>query len=222
MKPYTHNHLFHSDMMQSIAQNLRYDIISRKLKPGGRVTEQFLCEHYGTSRSTIRSILQELEKEGLVRIREHGCKEILPFTKKDVQNLYDFRQYLELTAVSDIVKNDRKQYPMEKLLEIINRDAPEHQIHEDILFHQEIINMSENRYISKSYATISPTLFILYSINVPMYQQEFNTSFYERHMKLFNALLNDDKQECIRKFQEHHEYALEKALFAITEIERQP
>lgn len=57
---------------EAILREIRADIITRKLKPGQKLTEQSVCEKYGISRSPVRTIFQQLEKEGMVMMLGNG------------------------------------------------------------------------------------------------------------------------------------------------------
>ena len=79
---------------EAILREIRADIITRKLKPGQKLTEQSVCEKYGISRSPVRTIFQQLEKEGMVIMLGNGCKQIVPFERSDPVS------YTHLHAVS--------------------------------------------------------------------------------------------------------------------------
>lgn len=64
-------------------EQLRQDIIMRRYPLDSRITEQQICDIYGISRSPARAIMQQLEKEGLLRMLDNGCKQIITFTKND-------------------------------------------------------------------------------------------------------------------------------------------
>lgn len=49
-------------------QILANEILHLKLKPGDRLSEHDLCERFGLSRTPVRSLLQRLQENGLVKI----------------------------------------------------------------------------------------------------------------------------------------------------------
>lgn len=53
---------------EAIIRQIRADIITRRLKPGQKLTEQSVCEKFGISRSPVRTIFQQLEKEGMFHL----------------------------------------------------------------------------------------------------------------------------------------------------------
>ena len=204
---------------EAILRQIRADIITRKLKPGQKLTEQSVCQKYGISRSPVRTIFQQLEKEGMIVMLDNGCKQIVPFERSDLLDLYDYRHYIETNAVKDIFKRERKYAPLVRLMELLEGSPSTGSIAEDLVFHGAVIEMSGNRYMINAYATIAPTLFTIFSINVPLYERQFTDEYNSRHMTLAQSLMNDTLDVCLQKFNEHHDYALKKALMAMDLIE---
>jgi len=50
---------------------LEREILSGKLKPGSRISEESVCARYGVSRTPVREALKHLSSEGFVDIRPH-------------------------------------------------------------------------------------------------------------------------------------------------------
>lgn len=211
------------NMLSSNALNqLRKDIILRVYAPGSKLTEEFISKKYNISRSPVRAIMQQLEKEGMLVVLDNGCKQVVDFSKNDLLNLYDFRNYLETSAVKSIYALEVRQYsPLLALLDKLEARGDEEMdwIASDIDFHRSIIKMSNNRYLLSSYNTIAPTLYTLFSINVNLYRQKFVNEYDVRHITLVKSLIGDSQEECLAKFKEHHDYALNRALIAMDKIE---
>src|SRR5215831_823738 len=74
-------------------------ILEGKLDESGRLTEEFLSNRLGISKSPIREALNRLEAEGLIRIEARRGAYLRSFTNKEVENLYDVREALEVHAV---------------------------------------------------------------------------------------------------------------------------
>ncbi len=216
--------LSRSSLASGVINQLRRDIILRVYKPGEKLTEQFISEKYGISRSPIRSIMQQLEKEGMIVVLENGCKQVVGFTKNDLISLYDYRNYLEITAVKTIFAAETRQYSsLLALLEMLETKGSALSldwIASDIEFHRALIKMSGNRYLITAYNTISPTLYTLFSINVSLYRRQFVDEYDTRHTVLVKSLISDPLEDCLKKFREHHDYALERALVAMDMIEK--
>jgi DNA-binding GntR family transcriptional regulator len=84
---------------------LAYDSIKRhilegKLDEDTRLTEEFLSNRLGISKSPVREALNSLQTEGLIHIEPRRGARLRQFSVKEVKNLYDLRETLEVFAVS--------------------------------------------------------------------------------------------------------------------------
>ena len=84
---------------------LAYDSIKRhilegKLDEDTRLTEEFLSNRLGISKSPVREALNSLQTEGLIHIEPRRGARLRRFSVKEVKNLYDLRETLEVYAVS--------------------------------------------------------------------------------------------------------------------------
>jgi len=83
---------------------LAYKSIKEYILEGGldedsRLTEEFLSGQLGISKSPIREALNRLEAEGLIRIEARRGAYLRSFSNKEVADLYDVREALEIHAV---------------------------------------------------------------------------------------------------------------------------
>jgi DNA-binding GntR family transcriptional regulator len=88
---------------EHVCQVLREDILSGDLPPGSRVTEAFIMERTGVSRTPVREGLRKLEAEGLVIThRSRGTFVTYRLTAEEALLIYDVRLVLEphLTRVA--------------------------------------------------------------------------------------------------------------------------
>ena len=74
-------------------------ILEGKLDESGRLTEEFLSKRLGISKSPIREALNRLEAEGLIRIEARRGAYLRTFSIKEIDELYDLREALEVHAV---------------------------------------------------------------------------------------------------------------------------
>jgi DNA-binding GntR family transcriptional regulator len=89
---------------QEIYQELRRMIMDFVILPGTRVTETQLAEHFGVSRSPIRSALQRLDSEGHLEIRpKQGCF-IRAIDIAKISHYYDVRVALEKVVVDEVLR----------------------------------------------------------------------------------------------------------------------
>ena len=78
---------------------IKDDIISCALQPGEEVSEGLLVARYRLGKAPIRSALMRLRQEGLIVSRGRQGNAVSPVTLRDVQEIFQLRLVLEVTAV---------------------------------------------------------------------------------------------------------------------------
>jgi DNA-binding GntR family transcriptional regulator len=82
-----------------ILTQLRQAIVGGQMKKGVRLVEHRLASEFGVSRGPVRSALQVLEGEGLVRTLPTGGMVVSGFGHHDLASLFKVRGLLESSAV---------------------------------------------------------------------------------------------------------------------------
>jgi DNA-binding GntR family transcriptional regulator len=84
---------------------LRDSILSGLLKPGEIYNEMGIAKDLGISRTPVREALLELSVQGLVVFLPRKGVMIKPYTPKDVEEIFELREAIELAAIEKIAKN---------------------------------------------------------------------------------------------------------------------
>ncbi|RUT33809.1 GntR family transcriptional regulator [Paenibacillus zeisoli] len=79
---------------ESIACELRLQIIKGTVKAGEILSENRIAADFGTSRSPVREAMRTLSGEGLIRLERMGAV-VLGLSLKNVEELYDVRYLIE-------------------------------------------------------------------------------------------------------------------------------
>ncbi len=82
-----------------IYRRIRADIITGKKTPGERLSVDVLKNEFGTSVTPVRDALQMLNQEDLVTIKPRSGYYITLVTLKELNDMLELRQILELAAV---------------------------------------------------------------------------------------------------------------------------
>jgi len=82
-----------------IYRDIRRAIILGYLQPGTRLSVKALARKYGTSVTPVRDALQMLGQEGLVTIRPRSGYFVTRVTLKQLRDLFELREILEVAAV---------------------------------------------------------------------------------------------------------------------------
>lgn len=85
-------------LSSQIYENLREAIIEGHIAPGTKLREQALADRLSVSRVPLREAIPQLEAEGLVHTLPRRGTVVTQLTMRDVQDLFDIRESLEVLA----------------------------------------------------------------------------------------------------------------------------
>jgi DNA-binding GntR family transcriptional regulator len=96
------------NLREQVLQLVRAEIISGQSMPGSMYSVPTLAASLGVSTTPVREALLELARGGLIEpIRNRGFKVVEP-TLKELHNVFDLREVLELHAAAIVVRKPRK------------------------------------------------------------------------------------------------------------------
>nr|WP_246736359.1 GntR family transcriptional regulator [Enterovirga sp. DB1703] len=115
-----------------LARALSEEIITLRLEPASRLTEEEVCGRYGVSRSPVREAFKALEAEGLiVRSARRGVR-VTPISRQDLDEVYTCRAALEGLAAAGAARSADRLIDAElsRLIDALDvairsRNAPE-------------------------------------------------------------------------------------------------
>lgn len=87
-----------------IYEKLRADILTLRIRPGEKISENELCERFSVSRTPIRGAFQRLDAEGLISIEPYKstCVSLLDFD--EIEQLIYMRYAIEAAVLRDFVE----------------------------------------------------------------------------------------------------------------------
>nr|WP_172153463.1 GntR family transcriptional regulator [Isoptericola chiayiensis] len=85
-------------MRETAYETLKARIIGLDLAPGQRLVERDIATELGVSRVPLREALHQLESEGLVVLVPRQGALVAPFTRDDVEHLFEVRESVEVLA----------------------------------------------------------------------------------------------------------------------------
>ncbi|WP_427135404.1 GntR family transcriptional regulator [Pseudarthrobacter sp. S9] len=85
-------------LREAVRDTLRTRIFEGHYAPGTRLVERDLAAEFSVSRLPIREALRMLRQEGLISDRASRGTEVSTLSPKDVEDLFDVRQSLEVLA----------------------------------------------------------------------------------------------------------------------------
>lgn len=181
--------------VQLVYDDIRNKIIRRQMFPGNRIIEEDLAQELGTSRTSIRSALQQLRQDGFVEIIPNRGSFVVQPTLEDIIALYDVRLTLESGAIKAAVENStddtirylehnlHQQLELDKNFSIsaysaLNRD-----------FHWQIAKASLNPYYERFLAEVYNKV----EVYMLFYDKSIDNSYsYSSHKEMLTAICERD------------------------------
>jgi DNA-binding GntR family transcriptional regulator len=178
-------------------------ILEGRLDEGSRLTEEFLSQQLGISKSPIREALNRLESEGLIRIEPRRGAYLRSFTNKEIADLYDVREALEVHAVAtakltpELLEELRQS--VERAQTYLEANDKPHYIDEDVHFHSLIAEATSNERLAKALENLQLQVWLFRRKTYDL----SGSSAVTMHTALVKALSKGDKEKAQQLMREH-------------------
>lgn len=185
---------------ESIACELRLQIIKGTIKPGEIISENRVAADFGTSRSPVREALKTLSNEGLIRLERMGAV-VLGLSLTDVEELYDVRYLIESFVQQRLAIMNTDGLNM-GLLQIIDKmelaikyNDPVEFAYQDLSFHEAIITAAGHKRILHLWTSIRQivmTVMLLTTEEIFSEGEAKLLSVIEKHRMIVRGLQSKD------------------------------
>ena len=187
-------------------------ILCEDLDEETRLTEEFLSSQLGISKSPVREALNSLHTEGLIRIEARRGAYLRRFSAKEVKDLYDLREALEVYATGVAVLTPKLISELRqsvqrtvKLLKSNNRHA---HIDEDTRFHELIAFATENDELCRVLANIQSQIWLC---RRKTYNLSSSTAP-DAHLAILNALAKGNRKGAQAAMRSHIDFVRQRLL----------
>jgi GntR family transcriptional regulator, rspAB operon transcriptional repressor len=153
------------DLTEQTYRILREQILKQDLQPGDKVSVDTVARGLGVSRTPVVNALKLLENDGLVEIHPRRGTFVTELTARDVADLFEIRQMIELFAAEQLFKSERIDEVLQQvqsLLERMRNDISEGEyldydafISEDRDLHTAIVRAMNNRHLLDIYSDLN-------------------------------------------------------------------
>jgi DNA-binding GntR family transcriptional regulator len=190
--------------LTSLAQeNIRGHILQGNLDHDCRLTEEYLSQRLGISKSPIREALNRLEAEGLIRIEPRRGAYLRTFSESEVADLYDFREALEVHSVlmAKLTPNliEQLKRSVENLERRRRAEARGPYITEDIRFHSTIAQATGNQLLLQALENLHNKLILLRSKSYDL----SSSRAVPLHARITSSLENDNREGAAEAMRQH-------------------
>ena len=100
--------------------HLQRKIRSGKLPAGTLLSEASIVRELGTSRTPLREAIRQLVAEGFLRQTPSGASVVVEFSRRDVAELYELREALEVYAVGKAAEQGLRPSDLESMRQLIS------------------------------------------------------------------------------------------------------
>ena len=192
---------------------LNYEIV-----PGQRLVFIDLATQLGVSRTPVNNALSILAQEGYLDFVPNQGYSVHKLTRKEAENLYEFREVLEVGFLGKAIRNmtEKKQRNFEKSKlnyeEAISNRVDRRLFILDTEFHAAIIDMAGNEVLSSRYRDICQKIFLRFRTEDLQLARILEIK--REHHELFEAICHKDVERAKELVRLHHK-ASQGKLFPI-------
>jgi len=186
--------ILHKSLTEKVYEKIKDEILSGSLKLGERLVYDHLGKEWGVSLTPWREAIIKLKQEGLVEEVSREGFYIKFFSIKEIEEIYDIREWLEGLAINlAILRINKKE--MKTLVQICNKfeDSIKNKdinscIMNDFQFHRYLVKFSKNKKLLAIMETFNIQLISI--LRTGPYYFEFVHSYLKEHFSVIEAIKN--------------------------------
>ncbi len=183
-------------LFSDLFSKLQRDILTGRLTPGQKLTEQKISDEYEVSRTPVRECLRQLEADGLVENIPNRGAFVVGLTRENVRDIFLIKKSAEVQAVRWAV--ERITDPeLEQLEEAFNYMAfytkkgdVAKMININQAFHAIIYRATHNQILERQLATYQT--YIRYALPASYFIPGYMDTLLEEHRAIYSAFLTKD------------------------------
>ena len=195
---------------------LKRDILQRKVLPNEKLDVTGLAQQLGVSRMPVVDALTRLESEGLVEKRNRVGTFVTPMNQTMFRERFETRGMIEDWAAPRIIAQASDD-DFGRIAQLLNEahavlqkadeegfDLLTFNTNYDTGFHQSLIRLADNAYVSELYSAIQTRIGLSF-VDMPVKRETSAQRFHERILAAFQAR---DVAEAIKTQKDHREESL--------------
>jgi DNA-binding GntR family transcriptional regulator len=193
------------NIVDRIHAELRNMAITFRLLPGERVNEAILAQELGVSRTPLREALNRLSGEGFLTFSANQGFFRKPLDVKEIFDLYELRQQMEMAAVRLAVEraSDEQLAELESFVEQSAEEKPDRTAEEVIAldeeFHERIVTLTGNLEMRHSLRNVNDRIHYVRWIDMSGRRSETQG----QHKEIVHSLRERNTEKGMRLMGEH-------------------
>ena len=192
-------------VVDRVHRKLRDMAMTFRFLPGERINEALLAKELGVSRTPLREALNRLSTEGFLTFSANSGYFRNQLDVKEIFDLYEFRLFLELSAVKLAVEraSDEQLAEIEKFCANSAREEPDRTIDDlvamDEQFHEMLMKLTGNVQMLNSLRNINARIQFVRWLDMT----ERRSVTQSEHKRIVAALRSRDRVKSERLISEH-------------------
>lgn len=154
----------------TVADRLREEIATGRLRPGARIVEGTWARKFGVAQGSIREAINLLAQDGFVTKAPGRSAQVVCLTEQNVLQIFEVRGALEGLAARLIAQHAGDVGPLEEGLEMMRKalrnGRADEMLDGDLKFHLELCRLSQNSYLFEHARKLLAPLFAFARIRV--------------------------------------------------------
>jgi DNA-binding GntR family transcriptional regulator len=208
----------HSELLtDDVYSRLRDMIVSSILQPGQKLVDRDLAARLGVSRTPVREALGRLAMIGLVEARTRRGYYVTQFSTKQVADLYEFREMLEVQAVKLAIRNAQPSHLLEfdSMLGDLEKLTPNPIDHAsavklDLRIHELIARASGNHSLHQAMLNVLDKVMCFISVEIA--DKDALAAAHRQHQAILSKIKEKDAEAAAELISSHVESALESLI----------
>lgn len=205
--------------VETAYEGIKALIMEEEIKPGELLSENQLADYLNMSRTPIREAIRRLQAEGLLESKKGLGTFLKPLRLKDVKNIYEVREALELIACETSIYQITDEEIMEvkgSLQSLLERHKSGEEIDRmefsrlDGQFHDLIIRKSNNGYIKilmdQIYFNVERYRVISFHVSLDLEEST------RQHIELLDCLMERDLDKLKELLRAHLKWSVDLLL----------
>lgn len=201
-------------IVERIYQELRNMAITFRFLPGERINEAIIAKELGVSRTPLREALNRLQAEGFLTFSANLGFFRKPLDVKEIFDLYEFRQQMEMATVRLVVERatDEELLELERFAkksaeEDPNR-TPQDVIALDEEFHERLITLTGNIEMKTCLQNVNDRIQYVRWIDMTGRRTETQT----QHKAIVRCLRERNTERAMRLMSEHIAHRMDQII----------
>ena len=201
-------------IVDRVHRELRTMAITFRLLPGERLNEAILAKELGVSRTPLREALNRLSAEGFLTFSVNQGFSRKPLDVKEIFDLYEFRQQMEMAAVrlavdraSDADLLELERFAQESAQEQLD-GTPQRAVALYEEFHERLVTLTGNMQLRSSLQNVNDRIHYVRWMDMTGRRPETQT----QHLAIVRELRERNAEESMRLMSEHIGHRLDQII----------